>query len=83
MHSTAEVVSETSRLCFTGSDITAVLGFVLFSKSLDVLDHDFVVVPSLPYDTLITSQDIVKTGAEGHTFIKLDSGMTEVLRPSL
>jgi diaminopimelate decarboxylase len=30
-----------------------------------------------------TVQDIVTTGAEGHTFLKLDSGMTEVLRPSL
>jgi diaminopimelate decarboxylase len=28
-------------------------------------------------------QDMVSTGTEGHTFIKLDSGMTEVLRPSL
>ena len=28
-------------------------------------------------------QDIVTTGKDGHTFIKLDSGMTEVLRPSL
>ena len=28
--------------------------------------------------------DIVQTGTDqGHTFIKLDSGMTEVLRPSL
>lgn len=32
---------------------------------------------------LSTVQDIVTTGAEGHTFLKLDSGMTEVLRPSL
>lgn len=31
-----------------------------------------------------TVHDIVKTGTdEGHTFIKLDAGMTEVLRPSL
>lgn len=30
-----------------------------------------------------TIQDIVNTGAGGHTFLKLDSGMTEVLRPSL
>ena len=30
------------------------------------------------------AQDIVETGtSEGHTFIKLDCGMTEVLRPSL
>lgn len=28
-------------------------------------------------------QDVVTTGSEGHTFLKLDSGMTEVLRPSL
>ncbi len=28
-------------------------------------------------------QDIVDTGAEGHRFLKLDSGMTELLRPSL
>jgi len=28
-------------------------------------------------------QDIVDTGAEGHRFLKLDAGMTEVLRPSL
>mmetsp|Transcript_21955 Transcript_21955/g.36769 ORF Transcript_21955/g.36769 Transcript_21955/m.36769 type:complete len:460 (-) Transcript_21955:200-1579(-) len=30
-----------------------------------------------------TVQDKVTTGSEGHTFLKLDSGMTEVLRPSL
>mmetsp|Transcript_6887 Transcript_6887/g.13270 ORF Transcript_6887/g.13270 Transcript_6887/m.13270 type:complete len:428 (+) Transcript_6887:362-1645(+) len=31
-----------------------------------------------------TVHDVVKTGTDqGHTFIKLDSGMTEVLRPSL
>jgi diaminopimelate decarboxylase len=30
-----------------------------------------------------TVQDIVATGADGHTFLKLDSGMTDVLRPSL
>jgi diaminopimelate decarboxylase len=28
-------------------------------------------------------QDVVSTGKAGHTFLKLDSGMTEVLRPSL
>jgi diaminopimelate decarboxylase len=28
-------------------------------------------------------QDMVTTGSEGHTFLKLDSGMTELLRPSL
>ena len=27
--------------------------------------------------------DVVDTGKEGHTFIKVDSGMTELLRPSL
>lgn len=32
---------------------------------------------------LSTVQDIVTTGANGHEFIKLDAGMTEVLRPSL
>lgn len=32
---------------------------------------------------LSTVQDIVQTGETGHTFLKLDSGMTEVLRPSL
>lgn len=32
---------------------------------------------------LCTVQDIVNTGSEGYSFIKLDSGMTEVLRPSL
>jgi len=32
---------------------------------------------------LCTAQDIVSTGAAGHEFIKLDIGMTEVLRPSL
>jgi len=30
-----------------------------------------------------TIQDIVTTGPDGHTFYKLDSGMTEILRPSL
>lgn len=34
--------------------------------------------------TLVTSiQDIVTTGAEGNIFYKLDSGMTEILRPSM
>jgi len=28
-------------------------------------------------------QDMVSTGDDGHTFLKLDSGMTELLRPSL
>lgn len=28
-------------------------------------------------------QDVVSTGAEGYAFIKLDTGMTEILRPSL
>ncbi len=33
---------------------------------------------------LLTSvQDIVSTGQNGYLFMKLDSGMTEVLRPSL
>ena len=33
---------------------------------------------------LLTSvQDMVNTGSAGHTFLKLDAGMTEVLRPSL
>lgn len=32
---------------------------------------------------LTTVRDVVTTGAEGHTFVKLDAGMTEVLRPSL
>lgn len=32
---------------------------------------------------LTTIQDIVHTGKDGHKFLKLDSGMTEVLRPSL
>ncbi len=34
--------------------------------------------------TLITTiQDITDTGEAGHTFLKLDAGMTEVMRPSL
>jgi diaminopimelate decarboxylase len=32
---------------------------------------------------LSTVQDIVTTGENGHKFLKLDSGMTDVLRPSL
>ncbi len=32
---------------------------------------------------LTTIQDIVSTGHEGHHFLKLDSGMTEILRPAL
>lgn len=32
---------------------------------------------------LTTVRDIVTTGKDGHTFLKLDAGMTEVLRPSL
>jgi diaminopimelate decarboxylase len=32
---------------------------------------------------LATVQDIVSTGSEGYTFYKLDTGMTEILRPSL
>ena len=31
---------------------------------------------------LTTIQDIVTTGEEGYTFLKLDSGMSEILRPS-
>lgn len=27
--------------------------------------------------------DVVRTGADGYTFVKIDSGMTEILRPSL
>ena len=30
-----------------------------------------------------TVQDIVTTGESGNTFLKLDSGMTEILRPSM
>lgn len=30
-----------------------------------------------------TVQDVVSTGSEGYEFIKLDAGMTELLRPSL
>ncbi len=30
-----------------------------------------------------TVQDIVSTGAKGHDFLKLDAGMTDILRPSL
>jgi diaminopimelate decarboxylase len=30
-----------------------------------------------------TVRDLVSTGAEGHRFVKVDSGMTEVLRPSM
>ena len=32
---------------------------------------------------LTTAQDIVSTGPEGHEFIRTDTGMTEMLRPSL
>ena len=32
---------------------------------------------------LTTIQDVTSTGAEGCSFLKLDAGMTEVLRPSL
>jgi diaminopimelate decarboxylase len=32
---------------------------------------------------LATIQDVVNTGAGGYNFLKLDSGMTELLRPSL
>jgi diaminopimelate decarboxylase len=32
---------------------------------------------------LSTIQDIVDTGEEGYRFLKLDTGMTEILRPSL
>jgi len=32
---------------------------------------------------LSTVQDIVDTGSEGYTFLRLNTGMTEVLRPSL
>eukprot|EP00873_Tetraselmis_striata_P018583 jgi/Tetstr1/438847/TSEL_027356.t1 len=32
---------------------------------------------------LSTVQDMTSTGAEGHTFLKLDAGMTDVLRPSI
>jgi len=32
---------------------------------------------------LFTVQDVVDTGPNGYTFLKLDGGMTEILRPSL
>jgi len=32
---------------------------------------------------LSTIQDIVDTGSEGYTFLRLNTGMTEILRPSL
>jgi diaminopimelate decarboxylase len=32
---------------------------------------------------ICTIHDIVDTGAEGHTFLKTNSGMTEVIRPSM
>mgnify|MGYP003951787587 CR=1 FL=1 len=32
---------------------------------------------------LTTIQDATSTGPEGHSFLKLDAGMTEILRPSL
>jgi diaminopimelate decarboxylase len=32
---------------------------------------------------LATVQDVVSTGAEGYEFLKLNTGMTEILRPSL
>lgn len=32
---------------------------------------------------LTTVQDIVSTGVEGYTFLKVDTGMTDILRPSL
>lgn len=32
---------------------------------------------------LSTVQDVVSTGEEGYTFYKLDTGMTEILRPSM
>ncbi len=32
---------------------------------------------------LATIQDVVSTGKDGYNFLKLDSGMTEILRPSL
>lgn len=35
----------------------------------------------VPYH--ITRQDMVSTGKAGYEFIKLDAGMTDVLRPSL
>ena len=32
---------------------------------------------------LTTIQDIVDTGNDGYTFLKVDAGMTELLRPSI
>ena len=32
---------------------------------------------------LSTVQDLITTGADGHTFVKLDSGMSEILRPTM
>jgi len=32
---------------------------------------------------LSTVQDVVSTGADGYDFLKLDTGMTEILRPSI
>lgn len=49
--------------------------------ALEVEPGTFLVANS---GSLVTKvQDVVTTGADGHTFLKLDSGMTELLRPSL
>ena len=32
---------------------------------------------------ICSAMDVIDTGAEGHRFIKLDGGMTEILRPSM
>lgn len=34
-------------------------------------------------NVVTTIQDIVDTGSDGYTFLKVDSGMTELLRPSI
>jgi len=61
--------------------------FEAFSKStgrslhLEVEPGTFLVANQ---GALVTKvQDMVTTGDDGHTFLKLDSGMTELLRPSL
>lgn len=48
---------------------------------LEIEPGSFLVVPAGALVSRV--QDVVSTGAQGHTFYKLDSGMTELLRPPL
>lgn len=81
------------RMAYEGSTDLAVVGepvkdaFVKFAEEtgrklhLEIEPGTFLVANNGA--VVSTIQDIVSTGPTGHTFLKADTGMTELLRPSL